>query len=506
MPRRLAYLVLSALILLLPLLIVSAILALRFNKTLLDHAPFYNDELYHWHQSRSFAETGFNNGYYSLDENIPIAGFSHYYAWGAWVYVYYGSIGRLFGFSLNSLALINLLSFMAAGAYFIWHTKPSWTGLLCFGLVLATFIPLLQYIPSSLLEVLNMAIALVLAAGFYRLLNQQNRGFPHGLAAFTLLAGLVRPTFALYLFPIFVLAEAKRDWKSILFAGLKAAPLILIAAAAFYLTAAPFPHFRSLLFLGDEPLTVKLANFAAYIRQSLIWMLSGEDLVMLLRYQITLLVILLLVWAWRKAERWEIALHLYNLVAFYLATIFFHETLGGHDYRVMAVHLLFSLVLLAVMRGKWLVLVMVALSLLGMPRLWEQYSQKDPNFGGYVQAQFEAYPFAEQLQYNPNAPSPWCNTLTTSAFYVSDPAGQPGMLLAVDAGFGLSWVTNWSFPDFDIAIPARYQIPSQFQSRYLLLTHDDYEAWGNRLNLRRLADAPSGALYINRDVICRRDE
>src|SRR5687768_1599248 len=101
MPKQMSYIALSAFVLLLPLLIVSAILALRFNKSLLDHAPFYNDEIYHWHQSRSFAEAGFNNGYYSLDENIPLAGFSHYYAWGAWVYVYYGLIGKIFGFSLN---------------------------------------------------------------------------------------------------------------------------------------------------------------------------------------------------------------------------------------------------------------------------------------------------------------------------------------------------------------------------------------------------------------------
>jgi hypothetical protein len=511
-PPKLLYFTMAAFLVLLPLLLLSAILALRFNKTLLDHAPFYSDELYHWHQSQSFSEVAFNNGYYTIDENIPLLPFSHYYSWGIWPYLYYGTLLRLFGFGLNALALINMATFMAATSFFLWAVRPNWRGLLCVGAVLASFIPALLYLPSSLIEPLNMSIALILAAGFYHLLHRPvSRRFVWGLAAFAVLAGLIRPTFALYLFPLFVLAEEKRDFKTIILSGLKAAPLILLSALGFYLSAAPFPHFRSILFLGDEPLGVKLANFAAYIQQSFLWLLSSEAVVMLQRYQIAALIILLVAWAiwrWRRGEagawRWELALHAYNLLGFYLATILFHETYAGHDYRVMAVHLLFSLVLLAVMHGQWLASAFVFSSLLAMPLVWEQYAWKDANFGGYVQAQYAEWQarYDDILVYDADAPSPWCNTLVSSAFYVLDAAGQPGLLLGVDEGFGLSWVTNWSFNDFEIAIPSRYQIPEHFQSRYLLLTDGDYADWGADLNLQRLADAPNGALYLNQDVDC----
>jgi hypothetical protein len=525
MQKKAAYFLLSAFVVLLPLLVVSVILALRFNKSLFDHAPFYSDELYHWHQSRSFAEVGLNNGYYSFNENTPMASFSHYYAWGVWPYFYYGILGRLFGFGLNALALVNSLSFMAATGFFIWSVRPSWGRLLCLGAVLASFIPLLLYLPSSLLEPLSMSLAMIFAAGFYHLLNRPvTQRFLWGMAFFSVLAGLIRPTFALYLLPLFVLAEEKRDFKTIIFAGLKSVPLILLSAFGFYLTAAPFPHFRSILFLGDEPLGVKLANFAAYIQQSFIWLftIEGMDSVVIIqRAQIALLLLLLAgwgLWKWRSergvlslraaerggAWRWELAQHFYNLLGFYLATIFFHETYGGHDYRVMAVHLLFSLVLLAVMRGQWVAAILVLSALLVREPVWDYFGWKDANFGGYVQAQVEEWQprLDDFLVYDADAPSPWCNTLLSSGFYLQNAEAQPGLLLSVDAGFGLSWSGDWSFAGFEIVIPERFLIPSHFQARYLLLTDSDYEAWGQSLHLQRLMDAPSGALYLNQDAEC----
>jgi hypothetical protein len=106
------------------------------------------------------------------------------------------------------------------------------------------------------------------------------------------------------------------------------------------------------------------------------------------------------------------------------------------------------------------------------------------------------------LQYDADAPSAWCNTLSTSAFYVLDAAGDPGMLLSIDARLGLSWFMDWKFSDFDIEIPARYQIPERFQARYLILTETDSEGWRDKLNLRRIGDAPHGGIFINEDVDC----
>jgi hypothetical protein len=511
MNRRILRIILATFVISLPVIVVSVWLAIRFDATLLDHAPFWNDELYHWHQSATFAEAGFNGGYYAFDDNVPIAEFSHFYAWGAWPYVLYGTIGRLFGFALHTIMLINLALFVAASIFFLMILRPNYWHLLLFGAVLATFVPLLIYLPSSMLQVLNLAIAIVFAGGFTILLHRTvSWRFLLGLSIFAAIAGLIRPTYALFLFPILVLAEEKRTLKTIFLAGLKALPLILLAVLGFYFTTAPYPLFRTLLFLGDDALLTKLGNFAAYIQQSLLWLTVGESVAIAQRLQIGLLLILLLIWGiyqWHEkkegAWRWELTLHLYNLLGFYVAAILFHETLGSHDYRVMSPHLFFSLLLLVAFRRRWIVGLMLTSMLMAMPAAWEQYQWKAPNFNGEVQQQWHDWEGETAvLHYNPDAPSAWCNTVTTSAYYVLDPAGQPGMLLSIEAGMGLSWVYDWVFPDFEIEIPERYRVPQSFQARYLILTDADSDLWQDRLNLRQIGNAPNGGIYVNRDVRC----
>ena len=336
---------------------------------------------------------------------------------------------------------------------------------------------------------------------------------------FAVLAGLLRPTYALFLAPMYALAFKERTFKTTILAGFAALPLVILAAVGFYTSAAPFPHFRTLLFLGDDSLTTKLANFGAYIQQSFIWLTEipdGETFIMGQRYQIGLLILLLIAWGvfmwWRSRNdeesdyswAWELALHLYNLVGFYTATIMFHETLGGHDYRVMAPHLLFSLLLLVMFKRYVLVLPIIAVSLFYLPAMNHTYQWKEPNFNRIVHQQFVDWEsiMGNDIVFDPDAESAWCNTVVTSWFYVLDAAGHPGMVLAIDEGIGLSWAFDWVFPGFDLPVPDDYKIPESFQSRYLILTNADYETWGQHLNLQRLERAPEGAVYLNLDADC----
>ncbi|MEO1290074.1 MAG: hypothetical protein AAFV93_20160 [Chloroflexota bacterium] len=520
--RRLLYITLAIAVLLTPIVIVNFLLLPTTQSTLLNYVPFYNDELYHWHQSVSFMEAGFNSGYYTLNENIPLADYSHFYAWGAWVYALYGTLGNIFGFTLNSIMVFNLGFYLLAVILFILMTRPSFEGLITTGFVLSTFIPLLLYIPSSMLQVLNIAIAIVLASVLYLALTRPiSWRLIVPATIFIMAVSFIRPTYALYLPPLFALAYKKRTVKSTILSGFFALPLVLIAAVGFYISAAPFPHFRTLLFLGDDPLTVKLMNLGAYVQQSFIWMTQGASIVIGQRIMILTLIILLIIWGiyrWRTRHSehrikngdddsqwgWELALHLYNLVGFYTATIVFHETLAGHDYRAMAYHFLLSLLLLVLFQRRALYVPMIAMAFFLLPALAEEYNYKQPNFTDTVPRQFADWRslMGDDIQYDPNAPSPWCNTVTTSAFYVLDAAGNPGMLLAIDPGIGLSWTFDWVFTDFDLPIPSEYKIPETFQSRYLILTDEDYNRFGQFLNLQRLERAPEGSLYLNLDAEC----
>lgn len=505
---------LGALALLVPLIVSSVWLALQHDAHLLEHVPFWNDELYHWHQSATFAEAGFQGGYYSLNENIPLADFSHFYSWGAWAYVVYGALGRVFGWGLPSMILVNLLLFWLAGAVFLAAVRLSRLQIALLGVVLGTFIPLLIYLPSSMLQLPNLAIALVIAAGFVQLLRSEVSGrFLWLFGGFLLLMGLLRPTWSLFLLPMFVLAAPRRNWRTVSFAAVKAVPLVLLAAAGFYLSAAPFPHFRTRLFLGTTTLLDKLQSVLAYLEQSLIWIIEETNpIINGQRVQIVLLLVLLIGWGawqwWRSrnpspteeddpAWRWEWALHIFNLAGFYAATILFHETLGGHDYRVMAPHLLLSLLLLLALRRYRLLGALLLVTALLLPAAYEEFRWKEFNVNGIAAQQYEQWQpvLAEVLQYDPDADNPWCNTLSTAAFYVTPFQGDAGLLLAVDAGIGLSWHFDWDET-------GRFSTPEDFRSRYLMLTDEEYAQWGAGLNLRELVRVQNGALYENLDAAC----
>lgn len=512
MRRTIPYIAVSLIVIAAPVIIVSLWLAYFHDATLLDHAPFWNDELYHWHQAATFAEVGFGNGYYTLNENIPLADFSHYYAWGAWIYVYYGLIGKITGLGLSAIQFINIGTFLLASAVFIWGTRPKFEGLLWFGSVLATFIPLLNYLPSSLLQLPNLAIALLLAGAFYHLLRRKvSTGFLIALTVFCMIAGLLRPTWTMFLFPAYVLASQKRNLWTIIRALLVSVPLTLVAAAGFYLSAAPFPHFRTRIILGEGSLFDKFLSYLDYIRQSFIWMTEGHPTIIGQRLQILLLIVLVLVWGiwqWRRSRGepklvsnsewfWETALHLFNLIAFYGTTILLHETLGGHDYRVMAPHLFFSMVLLALFQRRFLLIPMILSMVLLLPAEFDIFQQKAPNFNGIVQEQYEHWnsEFAEVLIFDPEAESPWCNTVITSIFYVTPAQGESGLVLAIEPGFGVSWYHNWDDT-------GEYSIPEEFNARYLIMTDVEYDEWGRSLNLQEMMPVQGGTLYENLDSAC----
>lgn len=94
----------------------------------------------------------------------------------------------------------------------------------------------------------------------------------------------------------------------------------------------------------------------------------------------------------------------------------------------------------------------------------------------------------EVMAYDPEVDA-WCNTVLHSHSYLF---GATSVLLAVDAGIGLS-------SPLDLPVTEK-NLP--FKSRYLLLTDDDYERFAPYLNVRELMVVPDGKLYENLDASC----
>lgn len=98
-----------------------------------------------------------------------------------------------------------------------------------------------------------------------------------------------------------------------------------------------------------------------------------------------------------------------------------------------------------------------------------------------------------ELYYDPDAPSPWCNTLMIEIpLYTADAVRIP-------AGVGISWVL--SFDDW---------LGDELKSRYVWMSGEraanEALAVGRNLSLRYLADMPRGQLYLNEASACPHDE
>ena len=100
------------------------------------------------------------------------------------------------------------------------------------GLLLGTFWTMLVYILTGMQETLQSAVAIALAAMFYRLIKEGPllpRAWQRALVGTILFASLIRGTWVLAFFPYFLLLSENRG-RSYLFALVKA---LLLSAAAF---------------------------------------------------------------------------------------------------------------------------------------------------------------------------------------------------------------------------------------------------------------------------------
>jgi hypothetical protein len=414
---------------------------------------------------------------------------------------------RVTRIELYMIPLINIATFSLTLALVLWIVRPTWLQLGLIASVITTFPALLNYMPTSLVELLHQSIAMGTAVGFcYLLTGRNSRTVLVLLSLLLMFAGIMRPIWALLLFPMFVLASDKRNLQAIVGAGIKSALLILPVVVSYYAITSPYPYSRNHFIEDNTGIFNRVGGLLQYTASSLQGMMQSEYPVILAhRLQVILLIGLLLVWSgwsWWQSHKagkaitndWEVGLHLYNLGFIYLTIITLHNTASGEDFRSMGAHLLFSLILLALMQRKWLVGFMVGTSLLMMPLLWNYYDLKIGNFNGRVRQEFYQWSAVLDgiLNYEEDAPNSWCNTVSASMIYLSNP---PGLPLAINPGIGIVHIFAWEES-------GQYAVPDHFKARYLMFTDEDAAAYADMSQLREIVRVPDGALYENLAGAC----
>jgi hypothetical protein len=496
----------------LPAVETSLLLYGFFRRTLLDHIPgVINDAIDYWLEARAFAYAGLRGGYFTIDERPAPASFSHFGSHGPFFPILHGTLGRVFGWHTYSIPLFHLGFVTAALLLFARHVSLDRRGRALTALSLATFWPLLLFLPTSLQEGLHLAVAVFVATAFRSLLDggDISRAMRASLLVTLSMATLMRPSWGLLLAPAFVLLLGAADWRKQVVAALAGLGLWAALIAAFASVAAPFGR-EEFFFVRvarlEEGVSALLAHAATNASR---FTGAGSALEVRSRFLVLGLALSTGALAWRAHPRRELAFHAYNLGSIFLVTLFAYVFGAWGDYRVFGAHLLLTTLLLASSRaavalGLAAVALLVQLGSVG-PFI-QTFRELDPSYR-YNRAHIKAFRAAARgvLVFDARQDA-WCNTLVSvnpPYFYRHMVGLPPGMGVTMLFGSGEAprppLRSRYVLLDPD---PDRWSMGTPTVTRidpeHVHVGVGDWLA----LDLKPLAPTPVGELYQNLDARC----
>ena len=503
---------LIGLILLLPALSLTGMASVYLGQRLAYSHPHMSDAVMYWHQIKTFVAVGFSGGYYTVGEEAAAASFTHFYFWGPWYIALYGLIGKAVGWNPWSPMLFDVAAVTLALLGCLLLIRPNSRQLVLVFLVLLTYWPLHLHLSQAMQEPFHYAVAILLAGIFYRLLVHED-AVPHRLLGGALVmilgAALVRPTWALLLLPLATILVEKRTLGRAtggsrfrqVFCGWPFLTACAVVAGMFLLSryvAAPYPLrvFSDVQLLLSSPIdgVQRLLSVTTAQGMTYLWPDGEHPLWTLLRYQVLGIVLWMTVLAFRRRGndagpgapgrppwRWaERCTHILNLSLIVLLVLMLWRVAHDGDYRVVAPHLLLSLLLLAACGRGRVVAVMVLAGLLLTPSFLAVYKDLAPQQFTDEQARIDAFAAqtAGTLVYQAQG-DPWCNTILMPLGSAFRPES-----LAIPAGIGIS---------FDHDDSRR----SELKSRYVMVDDENREFLTRAFDLQFLAATALGDLYRN---------
>jgi|GEM_PF-2042298 len=497
------------LILLTPITVPVLLLWVFHGATINDVMPVINDDTYYWHQAASYIKAGFNSGYYAVDEIPADADFSPFYAWGAGVPILYGSIGQVFGWSLQAIPMINLTLLTFAIVIFLIIVRPNLQQTLLLWLLLATFT--LTYIFSirSMLPLLHQALALVIAS-FFIILLRKGQNAPiwakMGLGIMIASAVAVRPTYGILWFPYLLLIFLRLPFVFSLIGSV----VFLGAGLRLQSWWSSYHPFHTAL-LMEELANGKVA--AAFERA---WSLILRNIYYLIdmdidpiysahRLAVFLVIAISIAFVILHMRQNHGKLHtddaqirgglfaIYSMVVIYaLITVVFHLRLSNlNELRnITPFFLMVMAILIVVVRNRYIRLAIIPFVFI-FPltiNLFYEFSARAVIPENAERYETMTVAFGSVMLWQSDVPNRWCNTilLEHTAYLIDIP-----MLTSIDPGLGLSWIEQEKLPSVD-----------RFRSAYVMLTDEIAPDVLPGKNLEPIANVPAGKLYRNWDSDC----
>lgn len=448
--------------------------------------PIYSDEVAYWLQGRAWYAAKLGAGYFSLNERIAPLSWSHYGSHGVFVAMVYGIVDAS---RFDRIVVTNTVVFAVCGVAAALIARWSWREAVASLTILSLFPFVITMMPASMQEILHAGVAMVLAAGFVRLLAG-DVAVRVWVILGIMLAMLLRPTWGILLIPAFVLYTPGMAWhlrgaRMLIAGGVMLAMTILMGA-----TAAPYPTLRSGYYADLTGVSDLFGRMWEYTLYNVGAIMRPTRVVFTMQRVLAVLLVMGVTISWTFGNNTssrpmiatnELLLHLVNIVGMYVAMLLLYEFIDGRDFRVVGAHLLFSVMLL-ILRQQWLLFYAVcAWSILTLPSTWQHYqSVHTPRFA----ITRTIPPLSHHLTYEAQHPS-WCNTVEVSIDYVG---GMNEVLLDIPPGFGLTVLTG---------VP-----PDTLHAKYLVLVDDQHATLNETMTLTRLMPVRNGALYRNENSGC----
>lgn len=493
----------------LPVLLALILPLALYGKSILNFVPNSSDEIIYWREIKTFVDYSFGGGQYSTNEEPARFAISPFGSHGPAFAMFYGAVGKLFGWQQNSAIPIHLLLVPLALLAVLKLAAPDHKQLLVLTVLLLTWWPLQLYIPSNMQEVFHMCLAIVLAALFYRYLTikKDKRRIAIYIALLLLFGAPFRFIWGFLFFPLVLFYSEKRTWQRWIAASLITG-FVLVAGAAFVqIFYSPYPWFSSELLttLQVSP-RAAASDLARHFVDSVSTYISptgGLPLVVLVRYQVFGVIVAGSFWLWKArrrpknkaaADKIGAAFHLLNLVPVLLFVLLFYDVLDTRDYRMFIAPLLLCAILLVFFNRMKFVYALIALNLLfSIPFLSYYLQFREPNFRYDQSAAVEfAGQINAQLQFS-EGQSRWCNTISVSKFGQFNPLSYP--IAGLHSGFGITTILDWK---------AFREQP--LMAKYVLLDPDYSDpSFGNpvnRFDLVELTQTQLGTLYLNPNSPC----
>ncbi len=408
---------------LLPALITLGILSFIFNVDITNFRPrIWHDQGSYWHWARSFSEYSFDVGYNGFDETIAPASFNHYAENGPFYQVIYGTTGKFLGWT-NALPIyINMGLVSVALLIFMRATKLETKQIGHIGLLMTFLFPILLYLPTSMHESLNQAIAIVIASIFYLLLKEKEKISTFQKIIFILflvIASLIRLSWAILLLPFFFMLLKGKTLKKLSISILLSA---VLGYAVLKISSSLLPPTGNIIFeLIYDSLTLGPSVLLNHIREQLSFLLSREknrmDLVVTL--QALILAIANLFYLARMLKKRVSSttffqsssfFNFYNLLTPLGMGIVFYLVNGFH--RIFIPHIIISALLLIASKKYIPIYALLFFNIIASQPFISKYKATPANFlpdsKEFVdsRALLEKYVF-----FDTETDNSWCNTL-----------------------------------------------------------------------------------------------